>query len=115
VDRPLYVAVVGSGGATGELYKKAREVGRLVASRGDIVVCGGLSGVMEAAARGATEEGVSPSASCPTRTEGGPTPSSRTPSLRARVRPATSRSSVRGTRSSPSAASTGRSRRSDWP
>jgi hypothetical protein len=26
VDRPLYVAVVGSGGATGELYKKAREV-----------------------------------------------------------------------------------------
>jgi predicted Rossmann-fold nucleotide-binding protein len=38
VDGPLYVAVVGSGGATGELYKKAREVGRLVASRGDIVV-----------------------------------------------------------------------------
>jgi uncharacterized protein (TIGR00725 family) len=57
VDRPLYVAVVGSGEATGELYEKAREVGRLVASRGGIVVCGGLSGVMEAAARGATEAG----------------------------------------------------------
>lgn len=54
---PLYVAVVGSGEATGELYEKAREVGRLVAERGDIVVCGGLSGVMEAAARGATEAG----------------------------------------------------------
>lgn len=47
MDRPVYIAVVGSGGATGELYRKAREVGRLVASRGDIVVCGGLSGVME--------------------------------------------------------------------
>ena len=32
-------------------------MGRLVAERGGIVVCGGLSGVMEAAARGATEAG----------------------------------------------------------
>ena len=52
-----YVAVVGSGTATGELYKQAREVGRLIAERGGIAVCGGLSGVMEAAARGATEAG----------------------------------------------------------
>ena len=50
-----YVAVVGSGTATGELYEQAREVGRLVAERGGIVVCGGLSGIMEAAARGAAE------------------------------------------------------------
>ena len=52
-----YVAVVGSGEATDELYEKAREVGRLVAERGGVDVCGGLSGVMEAAARGATETG----------------------------------------------------------
>ena len=52
-----YVAVVCSGFATGELYRKAREVGRLVAERGGTLVCGGLSGVMEAAARGATEAG----------------------------------------------------------
>ena len=52
-----YVAVVGSGFAAGELYEKAREVGRLVAERGGIIVCGGLSGVMEAAARGAAEVG----------------------------------------------------------
>lgn len=57
MDRPLYVAVVGSGEATGELYKKAQEVGRFVAGRGGVVVCGGLSGVMDAAARGATEAG----------------------------------------------------------
>jgi uncharacterized protein (TIGR00725 family) len=43
--------------ATDELYDMARDVGRLVAERGGIVVCGGLGGVMEAAARGATEAG----------------------------------------------------------
>jgi uncharacterized protein (TIGR00725 family) len=52
-----YVAVVGSGTASGELYEKAREVGRLVAERGATLVCGGRSGVMEAAARGVTEAG----------------------------------------------------------
>ena len=52
-----YVAVVGSGTAAGDLYEKAREVGRLIVRRGGTVVCGGLSGVMEAAARGATEAG----------------------------------------------------------
>ncbi len=52
-----YVSVVGSGTATGELYEKAREVGQLVAEKGGMVVCGGRSGVMEAAARGATEVG----------------------------------------------------------
>ena len=52
-----YVAVVGSGTAAGELYQKARKVGRLVAVRGGIIVCGGVSGVMEAAASGATEAG----------------------------------------------------------
>jgi uncharacterized protein (TIGR00725 family) len=52
-----YVSVVGSGEASGELYEKAREVGRLVAGKGGTVVCGGRTGVMEAAARGATEAG----------------------------------------------------------
>jgi uncharacterized protein (TIGR00725 family) len=57
VTAGVYVAVVGSGTATGDLYEKARTVGRLVAERGATVVCGGLSGVMEAAARGTTEAG----------------------------------------------------------
>ena len=52
-----YFAVVGSGTASGKLYEQAREVGRLIAERGGIVVCGGLTGVMEAAARGAAEAG----------------------------------------------------------
>lgn len=53
--RPVYIAVVGAGDATGGLYKRGYEVGRRVAERGGIVVCGGLGGVMEAAAKGATE------------------------------------------------------------
>jgi uncharacterized protein (TIGR00725 family) len=52
-----YVAVVGSGEASGTLYEKAREIGRLVAERGGTVVCGGRTGVMEAVARGAAEAG----------------------------------------------------------
>jgi uncharacterized protein (TIGR00725 family) len=52
-----YVSVVGSGTVSGELYEKAREVGRLVAERGGTVVCGGRSGVMEAVAKGAAEAG----------------------------------------------------------
>jgi hypothetical protein len=52
-----YVAVVGSGTVREDLYRKAREVGRLVAEGGATIVCGGLSGVMEAAARGASEAG----------------------------------------------------------
>ena len=52
-----YVSVVGSGTASGELYEMAREIGRLVAERGGTLICGGRSGVMEAAARGSTEAG----------------------------------------------------------
>ncbi|MDQ3659059.1 MAG: TIGR00725 family protein [Actinomycetota bacterium] len=54
---PPYISIAGSGTANGELYEQAREVGRLIAERDGIVVCGGLGGVMEAAARGATEAG----------------------------------------------------------
>ena len=47
-----YVAVVGGGGAGDELCSQALEVGRLLAERGAVVVCGGLGGVMEAVCRG---------------------------------------------------------------
>lgn len=40
-----------------EALRAAEEVGRQVARRGAVVVCGGLSGVMEAACRGAKAEG----------------------------------------------------------
>ena len=51
------MAVVGSSEATAEQAEVAREVGRLLAERGAVVVCGGRGGVMDAAARGASEGG----------------------------------------------------------
>jgi len=49
--------VVGAGRATSEQAAGAEAVGRLLASRGAVLVCGGLGGVMEAACRGAKAEG----------------------------------------------------------
>lgn len=53
----MYVAVVGDGEASQELVELAEEVGFQLARRGCGVVCGGLSGVMEAACRGAKRAG----------------------------------------------------------
>jgi uncharacterized protein (TIGR00725 family) len=53
----LYVAVIGPNEATPEEIAHAEEVGRLLAARDAVVVCGGLSGVMEAVSRGAAEMG----------------------------------------------------------
>ena len=52
--RRLQVSVIGSGG---EYEARAEEVGRLLAERGAVVVCGGLDEVMAAAARGAKAAG----------------------------------------------------------
>lgn len=54
---PPYVAVVGPGEATPEESARAQEAGRLLAERGYVVVTGGLSGVMAAAARGVHDGG----------------------------------------------------------
>jgi uncharacterized protein (TIGR00725 family) len=58
VSRRPQIAVSGAG-ATGERsdLEAAREVGRLLADRGAVVVCGGRGGVMEAVARGASGAG----------------------------------------------------------
>jgi uncharacterized protein (TIGR00725 family) len=50
----VQIAVIGSGA---EWVAQAEEVGRRLAERGCVVVCGGLGEVMEAAARGAKEAG----------------------------------------------------------
>ena len=53
--RPV-IGVIGSGRALSEEQAKlAYEVGKLIAQRGATLVCGGLGGVMEAAAKGARE------------------------------------------------------------
>jgi len=56
-DGPWQIAVIGAGTSEAELNLQAADVGRLVAKSGNILLCGGLGGIMEAAARGAKEAG----------------------------------------------------------
>ncbi len=53
----MFIAVIGGGHCSQREAELALEVGRELARRGAILVCGGLSGVMEAACRGAKLEG----------------------------------------------------------
>jgi uncharacterized protein (TIGR00725 family) len=53
----VYVAVCGPGQATDAEATRAEAVGRGLAERGAVVICGGLGGVMEAACRGARDAG----------------------------------------------------------
>lgn len=54
--RPI-VAVIGESKTTPEIWEMARDLGGKIAAKGWILVTGGLSGVMEAASRGANEAG----------------------------------------------------------
>jgi uncharacterized protein (TIGR00725 family) len=51
------VGVIGASHPSEKGYAAALEVGRLIARKGWVLVCGGLGGVMEAASRGCAEEG----------------------------------------------------------
>ncbi|MEO0291285.1 MAG: TIGR00725 family protein [candidate division WOR-3 bacterium] len=51
------IGVIGGSNCTKEIYEIAYEVGKNIAKSGNILICGGLSGVMEAACRGAYEAG----------------------------------------------------------
>jgi uncharacterized protein (TIGR00725 family) len=54
---PIQVAVCGPADCTEQDQGNAREIGRLVAQRGGVLLCGGYGGVMAAAAAGAREAG----------------------------------------------------------
>ena len=51
------IGVIGAGACDSEIRALAEAVGREVAKRGGFLLCGGLGGVMEAAAYGAKQEG----------------------------------------------------------
>ncbi|HEY3362058.1 MAG TPA: TIGR00725 family protein [Methanosarcina sp.] len=51
------IGVIGAGACSSEVRYLAELVGREVAKRGAVLLCGGLGGVMEAAAYGAKQEG----------------------------------------------------------
>ncbi len=54
---PLLISIIGGSEPTARAEELAEEVGRELAQRGATVVCGGLSGVMEAVCRGAKSAG----------------------------------------------------------
>lgn len=53
----LMIAVIGGAFCDPETASLAEEIGREIAKRGAILICGGLGGVMEAACRGAKSQG----------------------------------------------------------
>ena len=56
-QRKPIIAVCGAGSCGPQLAAQAEAVGKAVAEAGAILICGGLGGVMEAAARGARKAG----------------------------------------------------------
>jgi uncharacterized protein (TIGR00725 family) len=57
VERKPIIAIVGAGKCSKKLRDKAALVARQVVKNGGIIVCGGMGGIMEGAARGAWEGG----------------------------------------------------------
>jgi uncharacterized protein (TIGR00725 family) len=57
MDKPVIIAVIGGSEVSSRAAQLAEEVGREIARRGAVLVCGGMSGVMEAACKGASDAG----------------------------------------------------------
>ncbi len=55
--RKLFIGVIGVSDVDEHLAKIAEEMGREIAAQGAVLVCGGLGGVMEYAAKGAKSSG----------------------------------------------------------
>ena len=56
INKKRFIAVIGGAEPSLQEARLAEEVGRQLAVKGAILVCGGLGGVMEAACRGAQSE-----------------------------------------------------------
>ena len=57
VNKRIRIGVIGGAQPERHWLQAAAKVGELIAARGGVLVCGGLGGVMESAARGAKEAG----------------------------------------------------------
>ncbi len=55
--RKPIIAVIGAGKCSKKLYDMASAIGRYIAENGGVLVCGGLGGTMEGAAKGAKSAG----------------------------------------------------------
>jgi uncharacterized protein (TIGR00725 family) len=56
-NKTVFIGVIGGSEVAAVVMQLAEEVGREIARRGAVLVCGGLSGVMEAACKGASQAG----------------------------------------------------------
>ncbi|MEE9524337.1 MAG: TIGR00725 family protein [Thermodesulfovibrionales bacterium] len=56
-NEKAFIGVIGGRRVGKDLLKEAEEVGRRIAERGAVLVCGGLTGVMEHASKGAKSAG----------------------------------------------------------
>jgi len=54
-QKPNIIAVIGGRECNPDQYQEAMQVGKGIAERGDVLICGGKGGVMEGACRGAAE------------------------------------------------------------
>jgi uncharacterized protein (TIGR00725 family) len=57
VSEGAYISVIGAGQASADEMAAGEEIGRRLAEAGAVLVCGGLGGVMDAAARGCEAAG----------------------------------------------------------
>ena len=57
MQESLIIGVIGGGLIDDRMYELAEDLGRRIAQSGARLICGGLSGVMEAAAKGAAKAG----------------------------------------------------------
>ena len=55
MKRKVFIGVIGAGSCSKEVYNLAFEVGKEIAKRDAVLVCGGLGGVMEGASKGAKQ------------------------------------------------------------
>ena len=55
--RKKQIVVIGDSSASAEVYELAYQAGRIIAKTGAVLISGGRGGVMEAASKGAKEEG----------------------------------------------------------
>ena len=57
MSKKIHIAVIGAGDCSQEIYNLAKELGHMIAQREWILICGGLGGVMEGAAKGCYKAG----------------------------------------------------------
>ncbi len=57
MKRDVYIAVIGPSAASPAEHQLGEEIGRRIAEAGAVLVCGGLGGLMEAAASGCAKVG----------------------------------------------------------